>query len=569
MSEPPVTPRPTRIDADAAACALEASGTGVWVSDADSGLVAWDTNMEALSGLGPGGFAGTYDAWVATLHPEDRDTVTATVASAMRSGHDYQFEHRVTWPDGTTHWLECRGRVTTDATGRATGTIGSVVDVTDRKEWDGHREQLLDQTHAAALRMARLQRSSQVLSGASTEADVIDVALDFAVGPPHSSTRMFWLRNQDDGRLELVGQRGLSPQTERRFSLVDPASGLPPAVALRDRVTVVAVTAEDAQALLPAEDPVGIGAGGFVTVPVVADDVALGVLAFGCDGSVDPSDVVATEAAAGLIGQTLSRVRLTEALVRQADQDRQLARTLQEAFLPPRLPVVDRLELAARYLPASLAADVGGDFYDVFLVDEGTWAMLIGDVCGTGADAAAVASIARHTARAAARHGHDPVTVVEWVNHAVLHSGRDLFATMLYATLTERPAMEGLEVTVISGGHPLPILVDDDGAGFVGSPGSLLGAFDAIKLDPRTFTVRPDDWFVVYTDGVTDLPPPHGLGEDDLLQLIERLVRSTADVDAVALGVEADLDARAPARERRDDVALLVGRVHRPGAGAD
>jgi serine phosphatase RsbU (regulator of sigma subunit) len=606
---------------------------------------------------------------------------------------------------------------------------------------------------SADQRLGRLQRSSQALSEATTEAEVIEIALELGIGPAASRIRIFWLHDEERGRLRLAGQRGLGPAAAQRYAEVDLRSEIPAALAVHERRSIVAATAaEAARSMGPAAglpDPTG----GFVTVPVLADDAVMGVLAFGGEGVIDDADVVATEAAAGLIGQTLSRLRLTEALVRRAeeaaaardgerrrrqyfeflvsvtqaaassatstelmeavadaavptlgewcrihfapepdvvttvdahadpsaavwasalveafpfdpgnarglarvmvtgeserivaltpaqvddlvargvvdpglrpaveriagvmtvplmvegraigalqvvvarprpgqdaedvalvetvadrispalqnlwraDQDRRIALALQTAFLPPRLPAVDRLALAARYLPASVAADVGGDFYDVFRIDGSTWALVMGDVCGTGADAAATAMIARHTARAAARHGHDPVTVVEWVNDAVRHSDRDLFCTMLYATLTDERAGEGMVVTVTSGGHPLPVVVDAGGARFVGAPGSLLGAFESIKLQPETFTVHPGDWLVTYTDGVTDLPAPHGLSDDGLLELVDRLTGAAPTVDAVPTGIERDLDARAPAPGRRDDVALLVARVRRP-----
>ena len=607
---------------------------------------------------------------------------------------------------------------------------------------------------SADQRLGRLQRSSLALSEAASEDEVIAIALELGIGPPRSGIRIFWFHDEERGRLRMVGHRGLGPAAAQRYAEVDLLSETPAALAVHERRSMVAATAAEAAAFVPPGADLPDPAGGFVTVPVLADDAVLGVLAFGGEGVIDDADVVATEAAAGLIGQTLSRLRLTEALVRRAeeaaaardgerrrrqyfeflvsvtqaaassastselmeavaqaavptlgewcrlhfapepgkmatvdahadpaaeawagslldafpydpaattglaqvmrtgesqriaaftsaevdriierglvgphlraaveqiggvmtvpllvdgrpigalqvvvarpragqddedvalvetvaerispalqnlwraDQDRRIALALQTAFLPPRLPVVDRLELAARYLPASIAVDVGGDFYDVFRIGETTWALLIGDVCGTGADAAALAGIARHTARAAARHGHDPVTVVEWVNDAVRQSDRDLFCTMLYVILAEDPVSDGMVVTVTSGGHPLPIVVDAGGARFVGAPGSLLGAFHTVKLQPTTFTLPPGAWFVSYTDGVTDLPAPHGLSDEGLLELVVGLTAGAASVEDVPTGIEHDLDDRAPALERRDDVALLVARVRSPG----
>ncbi len=89
-------------------------------------------------------------------------------------------------------------------------------------------------------------------------------------------------------------------------------------------------------------------------------------------------------------------------------QHRHISATLQRSLLPPKLPEIDGIDLAVRYWPAGAAVAAGGDFYDVFAIAPSTWSLLIGDVCGTGPDAAALTGITRHTVRAAARHGPGP-----------------------------------------------------------------------------------------------------------------------------------------------------------------
>ena len=118
---------------DAALVALRASGAGVWVWDAAGGVVTWDDRMAELCGLAPGEFGSSFDAWMATVHPDDVPLVQAAVADAMERAAPYAFEHRTVWPDGTERWLECRGEVTTDESGAATGTVGCAFDVTGRK----------------------------------------------------------------------------------------------------------------------------------------------------------------------------------------------------------------------------------------------------------------------------------------------------------------------------------------------------------------------------------------------------------------------------------------------------
>lgn len=97
---------------------------------------------------------------------------------------------------------------------------------------------------------------------------------------------------------------------------------------------------------------------------------------------------------------------------------------------------------------------VGADFYDVFAIGERSWALVIGDVCGSGPDAAALTSIARHTVRAAARHGEGAADVMAWLNEAVGNSNRHLFCTACYATLTADD--ERWRLTSPAAGHPRP-----------------------------------------------------------------------------------------------------------------
>ena len=126
---------------------------------------------------------------------------------------------------------------------------------------------------------------------------------------------------------------------------------------------------------------------------------------------------------------------------READRERdrlaRLAATLQRTLLPPALPVVPGLAAAAHYHPASTDL-VGGDFYDLFRLDDGRWALFIGDVCGNGAGAAVVTSLARYTLRAAAVHDPDPVAVLTSSTRPCTASGssRPPLRSVVFGVLT-------------------------------------------------------------------------------------------------------------------------------------
>jgi serine phosphatase RsbU (regulator of sigma subunit) len=258
------------------------------------------------------------------------------------------------------------------------------------------------------------------------------------------------------------------------------------------------------------------------------------------------SDVALAEAAAGRLAEALDGAWM-------ADHQRSVALSLQHALLPPALPTIPGVDLAARYWPAGID-DVGGDFYDVFQIADDDWAIVIGDVCGTGPDAAATTSIARHTIRAAARHGADPSVVMDWLNDAVLRSQRQRFCTACYATLTSHDGRWTLTTT--AAGHPLPIVSTDRGAHMIGNPGTLAGVFEHITVWPERITVESGDRVVLYTDGITDLPAPHGIDPAQLVDLVHRHRDESAG--GLADVIHRSLLDRVPDRRRRDDAAVLV-----------
>ena len=98
------------------------------------------------------------------------------------------------------------------------------------------------------------------------------------------------------------------------------------------------------------------------------------------------------------------------------ERERSVAIALQLSLLPPSLPEIDGLEVAARYEPGSTHLVVGGDFYDLFAVEPGTWYAVVGDVCGTGAEAAAITSQVRYTARALASRVDGPAALLREIN---------------------------------------------------------------------------------------------------------------------------------------------------------
>jgi serine phosphatase RsbU (regulator of sigma subunit) len=233
-----------------------------------------------------------------------------------------------------------------------------------------------------------------------------------------------------------------------------------------------------------------------------------------------------------------------------------VARVLQESLLPPALPEVPGLEIAARYQAGS--GLVGGDFYDVFALGDGRWGFVLGDVCGRGAEAASVTALTRHTARTVAMLEDSPARVIEHVNAALLRDSSNLFVTALFGHLCPHP--EGVTVRVCAAGHPPP-LVARRGGGVepIHAESPLLGVVDEIAATETSFELAPGDVLLLYTDGLIETRRDHQLFGP------ERLVEALGLADGHAAETLADELLAASRRfapgEPVDDTALLVLRA--------
>jgi serine phosphatase RsbU (regulator of sigma subunit) len=251
--------------------------------------------------------------------------------------------------------------------------------------------------------------------------------------------------------------------------------------------------------------------------------------------------------------------RAAQHAIEAGERFRRLARTLQESLLPPHLPDVPGLEIAARYLPGSSVVDVVGDFYDVFQTSGDSWALTIGDVCGKGVEAATVTALARYTIRAAAVTRTSPAQVLRLLNEAMRrqHPDSERFVTATYVTLVQDDG--AVKARLSLAGHPPALLRRADGTvEAVGRPGTVLGVLDDVELADVTVGLHPGDSLVLYTDGVTESRRGGELfGEQRLTSLIAATV---GNASAMAEQIETEVVAFSEGRQH-DDTAILVVRV--------
>jgi PAS domain S-box-containing protein len=286
-------------------------------------------------------------------------------------------------------------------------------------------------------------------------------------------------------------------------------------------------------------------------VPLVGRGAVIGAMTLSQrDERFDDEDRRFAEELGRHIGLAMANSQLFE-------RERAVATALQQSLLPPSLPEIDGIEVAARYEPGGTRLMVGGDFYDIFEVDDGTWYALVGDVCGTGAEAAAITSQVRYTARALASRVDGPADLLREINAALLHRGDTRFCTALVVRL--RPGPEGLAVTLSSGGHPPAVLISQQGTRLINCPGTLLGVFDDPSHREIDLTLASGESIAMYTDGVTETRDRSGvmLGEERLVDVLDACVEEHAEKTAAQLIEAAQEHAEfGPA----DDIAVLVVR---------
>ncbi|NJP96613.1 SpoIIE family protein phosphatase [Nonomuraea sp. FMUSA5-5] len=233
------------------------------------------------------------------------------------------------------------------------------------------------------------------------------------------------------------------------------------------------------------------------------------------------------------------------------------SRVLQRSLLPMRVAPMPGLESAVVYEPAEEGADVGGDFYDLFTVAD-HWCFALGDVCGSGPEAAAVTGLARHAVRLLAKEHYTVADIFDRLNHALLEEGEEgRFLSLLCGELTPLP-QGGALCTIASAGHPPPLLLRPDGVVRpVATPQLLLGIESGARFYVESFELAPEEVLLCVTDGVTERRNGDRLLDDGdgLAELLSGCTGLSAHAVAERVRHAVDTFAKEPSQ---DDVALLV-----------
>lgn len=295
-----------------------------------------------------------------------------------------------------------------------------------------------------------------------------------------------------------------------------------------------------------------------VVLPLVARNRVIGMLTLG-----KPTDEHFRQEILELAEDLSRRAALALDNARLYSERVAISQSLQRSLLPPESPQIPGVDVEVIYRAAGEGNEVGGDFYDVFPISDGTYGFAIGDVCGTGPEAAAVTGLARHALRLLAREGFGGPAVLERLNAAILDEGsRSRFLTLLYGELKLQEDGSA-KLKVVCAGHPLPLRLRPDGT--VDSPAEpqpLLGVMDDLELHEEAVTLAPGDVLLCVTDGITERREgTRMLGDDGLADVLTSCTGLTAG--AVAGRVMRAVE-RFAAEPASDDMAILALRIPEP-----
>lgn len=431
-------------------------------------------------------------------------------------------------------------------------------DVTDLKRAEEERGRLYEAELGARLEADRARKNLALLLDAST----------LLTGAPHVEGALAALASlvvdvvadycaidlvSPEGRIERVAFAAADGLEGEGFTGQEVASGV-----IRSRRPVLVGDIREAPESLR-NAFVGTSIGSYLGMPLVSRARVLGCLSLAVDSvgvrRYDLDDLALVQDLAQRVALALDHVRLFDA-------QRHIAMTLQASLLPPGLPGIPGVEIAARYRAAGTTSEVGGDFYDVFPVNDGAWALAMGDISGKGVEAASLTALARYTVRAAAREHREPREILLQLNEAVMDERpSSRFLTIALGRLRWR--QNGLRLTVACGGHPPPLLLRADGSlERAGRPGTLIGFLPRPDLPEKVNELNVGDVALFFTDGLTDVRGPAGtFGEERLIGLLQECRGMGAE--AIATRLETEVLAF-QAGEPRDDLAMLVLRVVGP-----
>ena len=535
---------------------MDASGRAIYANEAAVRLLRLDS-AEQLTSAKPGAILERFDVFDEQGRPVDLARLPGQRVLAGEADPEPLLVRNVVRATGEERWLLNKTTTITGADGGVLRVVNVIEDVTQAKRSELEQRLLAAASDALASSLdyeATLQRVAEVAVPAF--ADWCGVDMPGTGGILQSVA----IAHADPAKVALARQ------LRKRYPVrLDDAGGAAAVARGEPSVVLGAVTDEQLAAYARDEEHLAtlraIGLATLVVVPLSAGGRALGALTFARTTPGRAFDVDDLQ-----LAEELGRRAGTAVLNARTYTERAaIAATLQRGLRPPRLLAPPGFEIATHYDAAGQLNEVGGDFYDAFPTDEG-WMLVVGDVAGHGAEAAALTALARYTLRSAGQLTRDPARAAAQLNATLRDRPQLSLCTAVCAHV--RPATDGrATLTLANCGHPRPLLVRDGAIEEIGGVGPMAGAFDDGVWTTTELALQAGDGLVLYTDGVLDTVGEH---ERFGVERLHATLAAAAGADPSALvGQLARTLERFRRGPQRDDTAIAAVRFVGDGVGGD
>jgi len=472
----------------------DAQGRTVYANDAAAQLLRLSAREQAAGASG-GELMERFEVFDEHGAPVALEQLPGSRVRAGELDPEPMLVRNVVKATGEERWLLNKTTAICDADGRVTGVVNVIEDVTEAKRTELAQRLLAEASDALASSLdyeSTLQRIAQVAVPGFADWCGVDVP------GPGGVAELVALVHSDPAKVALARRmRARYPVSlERREGIAAVMGGDASFVRAAIGDEELRAYAEDEQHFEMLRE---LGMASVVVVPLAAGGQKLGTLILARATPGRPFDAADVQ-----LAEELGRRAGTAVLNARAYTERAaIAATLQRGLRPPELLAPPGFTIASHYDAAGAFNEVGGDFYDVFTTADG-WMLVMGDVAGHGAEAAALTALARYTLRSAGQLTRDAVRAVHQLNATLRDLPQLSLCTTVCAHVRVARAGGAALVTLANCGHPRPLLLRDGTLEEIGCVGPMAGAFDDSAWSGTEIALQPDDVLVVYTDGVLD-----------------------------------------------------------------
>ncbi|MGZ6627891.1 MAG: GAF domain-containing protein, partial [Solirubrobacteraceae bacterium] len=453
---------------DAAVTVRDRHGRMVYANQAAANLLKLPDPAAVLAHA-PGGLMARFDVYAEDGEPVDLAGLAGTRLLLGEPAPDAMVVRNVVKATGEERWLLNKATAVTGPDGEILMAVNLIEDITETKR-NEIAQRVMAQTLRTLAEKADLTSTLQAIADTAVPglADWASVTMI----DPSGAIRTVAIAHRDPGKV-LMGWH----LNQRWPASHDESSGLGAVIRTGEPLLVREITdemlaerAQDAEHLGILRE---IGLNSSMIAPIRSGERILGALTFVSSTSrrFDQRDLELASDLGRQAGVIVDSAEL------QAAQTH-IAQTLQAGLIPSSLPAVAGWRLSSAYRAAGRGVEVGGDFYDVLTFDGG-WAAVIGDVVGKGAEAAALTSLARHTLAAIVAATGDFAYALQVLNRR-LRERSDNYRSLCTVAAVVVTADD--QVTILSAGHPLPLLRRGVAAWPVGRPSPMLGFVDDLEL---------------------------------------------------------------------------------------